>query len=313
VKQRALVLGASGFIGINLVGRLVQSGFHVTCVARHLSAHWPKEARPLLVDLREKSDAVVDAMRGALVFHLASDTRPSKDSARVSTELANDLFPVLHYLEASREIDCRWIFASSGGTVYGQSTTDSISETHQTEPISAYGVSKLAAEGYFRVYGTLFDTEYCIARISNPYGPHQDPAKGQGLIAMLIDRMMRGELIEIWGDGENTRDYIYVSDVADALLKIAQRGTSARTYNVGSGVGRTINGLIEEVSKHLDAIPRVAYRPARGIDVRQNVLCTDRIAGDLQWSPQVSFGRGIGFTRRWLEEQALHRRSSASA
>lgn len=301
--EKAVILGASGFFGIHLARQLVASGFDVVCVARQQSPYWPEGITYLRSDLRVTKQAVARAMQDAVVFHLASATRPSGHTKEAPLELTNNVIPTLEYLELTRDMNCRWVFASSGGTVYGVPQSDLIDENHATRPISAYGVNKLATEGYLRVYHSIHDTQIMIARISNLYGPHQNPKTGQGIIATLIDRILNNVEIEIWGDGSNIRDYLHVSDAAAALVAIAKKGVAGRIYNVGSGQGVSVVQIIELVSAHLNKSPGLKTLPARGMDVPRNVLDISRIEKELSWKPTTELDVGIEDTCQWFLKQ----------
>jgi len=217
-------------------------------------------------------------------------------------------FTYKRLLEAAR-VECRWIFASSGGTVYGQPVTEMIAEDHPTDPISSYGVAKLAIEKYFQLYRTIHGTDYVVARMSNPFGPFQLPTTGQGLIATLFDRIARNVPVEIWGDGDSVRDYVYIDDVVEGLIAIATRGRAGRIYNVGSGVGTSINELVPRISARLGVPARLVYAPPRGIDVSRNVLDVGRMERELAWRPGYTLDDGLAETHEWLEHGT--RRSGA--
>lgn len=300
MKKKAVIWGASGFVGINLAKRLTSESCEVHCISRTASSHWPDEVTFHETDLRVTSDEVANVMKNALVFHLTGATRPSNDTTDAVSEVTTDVVPTLNYLELTRDLNCRWIFSSSGGTVYGTPNTSKITEDHPTRPISSYGVNKLATEGYFQVYKSIHGTDYSIARIANLYGPHQNPNSGQGLVAVLINKIIDGNPIEIWGDGCNIRDYIYVTDAVEALSVIANNGKSGQVYNVGSGVGVSVNEIIKSVSSILNASPEIIRRPSRGMDVRCNVLDIERIRNELLWQPATDLNAGLKHSCEWF-------------
>jgi len=290
---------------MNLVRRLVDEDMEVVCFGRELSPHWPGQARAVLGDFHKAPDALLAELSGSTVFHLVSSSRPSPNTERAGLELEQNLGATLRILEASREGNCRWVFASSGGTVYGEAQTDRVAEDHPTNPISSYGVSKLATEKYLMLYKAIHGLDVTVARIANPYGPWQLGSKGQGLIATLLRKIAAGEPIDIWGDGEMVRDYVYIDDTVDALLTIARSAQSGSVYNVGSGIGTSINQLTAEISALLSADPVLRYAPPRGVDVRRNVLDITRITRDLGWAPKTSLAEGVSRTKNWLESHAL--------
>lgn len=302
-RKKAVILGASGFIGINLARRLAQKGFELTCFARHASDSWPAGSRFVLGDIAAPSRQLLDAMDGAVVFHLASSTRPTAATDKAVVEIEANLIATVRLLEATKDLDCRWVFSSSGGTVYGQTDALQICEEHTNLPISSYGTVKLAIERYFSLYRALHGTDCVIARISNPFGPYQSAAKGQGLIAALFDRIASGRPVEVWGDGENVRDYVYIDDVTGALTLLGQRGRAGEVYNVGSGLGTTVNELVAKISTILGVPARLVYAPARGVDVRRNVLDIGKIERELGWHPAYALDEGVVLTHRWRQGQ----------
>jgi UDP-glucose 4-epimerase len=276
-------------MGVNLARELADRQIETVVFDRRASAHWPATARVIIGDLASPPDLLRVEMEGAAVFHLAGSTRPAVSTAQISKEIASSIGNIVALLEWSRDCRCKWVFASSGGTVYGEARTPTIDEDHPTNPMSSYGIAKLAIEKYFHLYGVLYGVDYVIARIANPFGLFQMPNTGQGLVATLLGRVRRGEAIEIWGDGENVRDYLYIADTVDALLRLAEKGSAGGIYNVGSGTGTSINELITHIAEIVGRTPLVKYSPARGIDVRRNVLDARRLIRDTGWRPRCDF------------------------
>jgi UDP-glucose 4-epimerase len=303
-RGKAVILGASGFIGVNLADLLARRGYDLTCFSRRPSPYWPEGATVILGDLSAPPPVLLGAMEDAVVFHLTSTTRPSNATTGAASEINDNVAATLDLLEASKDVPRRWVFASSGGTVYGQTGVERISEDHPNRPISSYGITKLAIERYFDLYHILHGLDYVTARISNPYGPFQSATTGQGLIAALFDRISRDKAVEIWGDGENVRDYIYIEDAVEALNLLAERGRTAEVYNVGSGSGASVNELVEKIAAMLGRPAALVHTPARGVDVRRNVLDTTKIGRELGWHPTVSLSEGLLLTRNWLGLQS---------
>ncbi|TGU93983.1 NAD-dependent epimerase/dehydratase family protein [Mesorhizobium sp. M00.F.Ca.ET.151.01.1.1] len=309
-RRKAVILGASGFIGINLARAMAQQGFEIVCFARHASEHWPDGSSIVLGDLAAPPRQLLAAMEGSLVFHLASSTRPTAATEMAVAEIEANLIATVALLEATKSSDCRWVFSSSGGTVYGQTDALQISEEHANVPISSYGTVKLAIERYYSLYRALHGIDSVIARISNPFGPHQSAAKGQGLIAALFDRVASRTPVNIWGDGENVRDYVYIDDVAQALISLGLGGRAGEIYNVGSGLGTSVIDLVKRISAILRVPAKLVYAPARGVDVRRNVLDIQKIGRELGWRPTCTLDEGIALTYRWRQGQIVQFRDS---
>jgi UDP-glucose 4-epimerase len=298
-RRKAVILGASGFIGVNLASALAERGFDLVCFARHVSEHWPAESSTILGDLAAPPSQLLAAMEGSIVFHLASSARPTAATDMAVAEIEANLVSIVRLLEATKGADCRWVFSSSGGTVYGQTDAAQISEEHATVPISSYGTVKLAIERYYSLYRVLHGIDSVIARISNPFGPHQSAAKGQGLIAALFDRIASRTPVNIWGDGQNVRDYVYIDDVTEALILLGLGGRAGEIYNVGSGVGTSVIELATKISAILRIPAELVYAPARGVDVRRNVLDIRKIERELGWRPVHALDEGVALTYRW--------------
>jgi UDP-glucose 4-epimerase len=211
-----------------------------------------------------------------------------------------DVCVTLKYLDATRGRNLRWVFASSGGTVYGPDALTPIAEDAPTNPACSYGIAKLAIEKYFALYKRLHNIEYVIARLANPYGPGQDPLSGQGVIAAMIYKALIGESIQIWGDGEVIRDYIYIDDLVDGLITIS-RGRSGQIFNIGSGMGVSLNALAKKIAHALSVNLMLDFKSARAIDVRNNVLNNSKIISEFHWEIKTSFNEGIICTANWIK------------
>jgi UDP-glucose 4-epimerase len=304
--KRAVVLGAGGFIGLNLVAYLVEQGLEVTCFDRVDNPNWPSHVHRIIGEFTNPPTALIQSLDNALVFHLVSSCRPSNSTASSAKELMDDVASTVRYLEASKNFNTRWIFVSSGGTVYGQPAVSlPITESSPTNPICTYGVVKLTIERYLALYKKLHAVDYVIARVANPYGPWQDPHRGQGVIAALIFKATAHQPVEVWGDGENIRDYLFVSDLTRHLLELAQFGESGDIYNVGSQVGLSINQLITTISETLDLTIHVNRIPARDSDVRYNVLDVQKLASLKNLPPSVSLKAGILRTAQWQQSRLI--------
>ena len=300
LHNRAIVLGAAGFIGIPLVELLVKQGYEVICFDQNSSPHWPMSVKSIIGHFEQPPMELFDCLRDAMVYHLVSSTRPSQNTDTVSQELVSDISATLSYLEKTRHQNLRWVFASSGGTVYGPEVACPISENAATNPTCSYGITKLAIEKYLSLYKRLHGSDYVITRLANPYGPGQDPLRGQGIIAALIYKALIGESAVIWGDGEVVRDYIYIDDLIEGLIK-SSSGASGQIYNIGSGVGISINTLIEKIQSTLNVKLKLDYQQSRSIDVRKNILNSAKIKADLGWEHHTDLADGIIRTANWIQ------------
>ncbi len=302
MSEHHLVLGGCGFIGRHVALLLARAGHRVTLADR---------VKPRLAFPPEMSDRVtwrefelVSADWDRLVedatavHHYAWSSIPASANSNPAGDLTANVLATLGLLEALRRRgDGRVVFASSGGTVYGKLHEIPVPESHPIVPITAYGAGKATAEIYLSLYRAMHGTDCRIARIANPYGAGQDLARGLGAVTTFLHHAMTGRVITIWGDGEVTRDYVHISDVARALVTLA---TAARSdtyvFNVGSGVGVSLNGIISTLEARLGRTLPVERTQTRPFDVPVSILAVERARDRLGWVPRLSFSDGVDRT-----------------
>lgn len=297
------MVGASGFIGGALCANLVAAGASVLGVGRRerpadfpAAAQWRSGDLASLPDLRE-------ALAGAeMVFHLVSGALPVDSNRDPAQDVLDALVPTLRLLDVAKDYGVRKVvFTSSGGTVYGVPTTIPIVESARTQPISAYGVGKLAIEKYLHLYKHLYGLDFLALRVANPYGPRQDFTKAQGLVASVMHRTLTGAPIEVWGDGEVVRDFIHVDDVAAALCAAATYQGSETVMNIGSGRGFSVLEVIADVADAAGVErPVITWRPGRPADVPINVLDIELAGRELGWRPEIDWRPGLIQTADWM-------------
>ena len=300
-KPSILVLGGFGFIGRHLVTRLVRDGFSVTVFGR--PSHEGLDLAPgspirYCYGDFENASELDCAVRGMdVVFHLIGSTVPQSSNDNPRFDVDAHIGPTVTLLDLCVKNGVHEVvFASSGGTVYGLPVHLPIDENHKTAPISSYGIQKLAIEHYMRLYGMTHGLCCTVLRVANPYGPGQNIARHQGIIGTICSKIRRNETIDIWGDGKVVRDYIYISDLVEAMERCILSGDGYRIYNVGTGVGTEINRILE-IFRTLGCVDlRVRYRPGRLVDIPANILDFQKIRGALNWQPQVALEDGIRLT-----------------
>jgi len=302
--MRCLLLGGTGFMGTHLAEKLVADGHE----ARLFSRNPGKFHRVAGAEFIEGEFGNIGLFREAVagmevVYHLASATLPKTSNDDPVYDVRSNLADTVRMLEACVEAGVgKVVFASSGGTVYGPPESVPIREGHPTEPISSYGIVKLAIEKYLGLFRHLHGLDYAALRISNPYGPFQDPAGQQGVVSVFLEKIRAGETISIWGDGGVVRDYLYVSELADALVLAAERDTTtSKIFNVGSGKGTSLSEMLSVMGEASGRTPKVEYLPARSLDVPANILDTERAERELGWSAEVELREGVGRTWAWIE------------
>jgi UDP-glucose 4-epimerase len=301
--MKVLVIGGSGFIGSHVVDKLLAHRHSVRVFDRR-----PERFRAPLtgVDYRfgEFADemTLVEALSGIdIVYHLVSTTVPGTADLDPKTDVRDNLIGTINLLESMQRLGLsRILFLSSGGTVYGIPEVVPIPETHALRPISSYGIVKAAIEHYLEMYRRTRGFSPVIVRASNPFGPRQAHSGVQGVVSTFLRRILVGEPIEIWGDGTVVRDYLEVSDLAELCVRV---GTSASkgAYNAGSGLGLSVNEVVEAVRKVTGADVKVIYKPARPVDVPRSVLDCSRAKNEFGWECETGFDSGLSNTWNWLQ------------
>jgi len=305
-----LVFGGGGFIGSNLCAALLASGHQVRVfeyphVQSQCPPHVISQIEWIEGDFTNQSD-VDEAMQGCdVAYHLVSTSLPKGSNDNPAYDVESNLVATVRMLESAvlhrlKKV----IFASSGGTVYGIPVRAPITESHPTDPICSYGIVKLAIEKYLHLFQVLHGLDYCVLRLANPYGEGQRPISSQGAVAVFLQRAICDEQIEIWGDGTVTRDYIYIGDVISAMLKALDYTGTERIFNIGSGVGRSLNELIGEIETVLGRTVKHVHQPGRQFDVPVNVLDIKLASQHLSWRPSVQFAEGIRRTLAWMQSRA---------
>jgi UDP-glucose 4-epimerase len=306
---KSLVLGGNGFIGTHLVDGLLEKSYSVRIYDRSPNRFRaaPQNAEYVEGELGNHG-LIRAAVEGVeVVFHFVSTTLPKTSNDDPIYDVRSNLIDTLQLLEACVESGVRKVvFASSGGTVYGLPQTVPITEAHPTNPITSYGIVKLAIEKYLGLFRYLHGLDYAVLRISNPYGPFQDPGGQQGAVPVFLHRLHTGQPVTIWGDGSVVRDYLYVSDLVEALKLAAEVETRQRVFNVGSGRGTSLNELLAIMAEVTGERPAVEYVPGRVLDVPANVLDIARVRGELGWSPRTELAEGVARTWDWVRTLAEH-------
>jgi UDP-glucose 4-epimerase len=299
---KAVLLGGNGFIGTHLAEGLSAAGLDCLACDERPPRRVADGVRWVEADVYHAPDGVLRAaFEGApVVYHLAWRYLPAASNMHMEAEARENVPGTLRLLRLCIEAGVRRVvFFSSGGSVYGPAQCLPIPESHPTEPLSAHAVSKLAVEKYLALFARQYGLDYVILRPGNPFGPYQDPDGGQGVIAACMARAAAGRPLEVWGDGSVVRDFFYVSDLARAALLAVTAGQNRVVYNIGSGVGRSLNEVIAAVEAVVGRRLEVRYLPARPLDVPVSILDATRARQMLGWEPQVSFEEGLRRTWEW--------------
>lgn len=307
--MRVAVLGGGGFIGSAIVDRLLADGHAIRVFERPriepYRAFAPGESVEWLTgDLANVAD-VTRAVSGVdAVMHLVGTTLPADSNRDMIYDVESNVVTTLRVLGVmNTEGVRRIVFISSGGTVYGNPVRLPIDETHPTEPRVSYGITKLAIEKYLLLHKHLHGMTVRILRVTNPFGERQRVETAQGAIAAFLRKALRSEPLEIWGDGTVTRDYIHVSDVADAFARALVYEGDESIFNISSGLGTSLNDLIAMLERVVGRPLERRYTPGRAFDVPVSILDNSRARRELGWSPKVSMEDGLARTAAWIHQQ----------
>lgn len=313
--KRALVTGGAGFIGSHVAEAYLERGWSVTVVDNLSSGkieNVPAGAEFVEIDIRDERLHEVFEQRGGfdVVNHHAAqmDVRMSVAQPRFDADV--NILGLLNLMEASKASGVgRLIFVSSGGVIYGDPSERPTPESAAKAPESPYGISKMVGEYYLRCFRLLHGFDYVALRYSNVYGPRQDPHGEAGVVAIFSNLILRDEPLIIFGDGEQTRDYVYVGDVVEANMIVSEATLSVgndiddRAFNVGTGNETSVNELAELLMLGADRSVPVERAPARAGELERNALSCDRLKA-LGWEAAVDLADGLKRAYWWIAEGA---------
>ena len=309
--MKIVIFGGGGFIGSTIVDRLLMDGHQLRIFERprvlpYRQFNASESVEWISGDLMSRSDVgnAIDGMD--VVLHLVSTTLPKSSNEDPIFDVQSNLVATLQMLSemATRKVS-RVVFISSGGTVYGKPIYSPIDETHPTDPTVSYGITKLAIEKYLLLYQAMHGIKVTILRVANPYGERQRIETAQGAVGVFLSKALQRQSIDIWGDGEIIRDYIYISDVANAFAKAIIYKGDQSIFNISSGHGTSLNELLREIEVTLGYEVTKNYLPGRSFDVPVSVLNNSLARNELLWTPKVSLHDGMWKTMQWMRTQ-LH-------
>jgi UDP-glucose 4-epimerase len=303
-----VIFGGGGFIGSAIADRLLADGHSLKIFERprvepYRSFLSSERVEWMTGDLLSQHD-VSEAVDGAdVVMHLVSSTLPKSSNDDPVYDVQSNLVATLQMLNVMVQKKVpKIVFISSGGTVYGNPVYLPIDEQHPTNPRVSYGITKLAIEKYLLMYEYIHGIKAVVLRVANPFGERQRIETAQGAVGVFLRKALDKIPIEIWGDGSVTRDYIYVSDVADAFARAVTYTGPETVFNIGSGKGTSLNELIGMIEKSVGRPVNREYLPGRPFDVPASVLSNELAREQLGWIPQVSLQDGINRTALWMDQ-----------
>lgn len=320
-EKRALVTGGAGFIGSHVADHLLAAGYDVTILDNLSSGrreNIPSAARFVEGDIvSDEAAALVRSGGFDVMCHLAAqiDVRRSMDDPAFDARV--NILGTLNLMEAIRLASpaTRVIFSSTGGALYGDFDPPPSSETFSKDPEAPYGIAKLAVEYYLAYYGRVHQIDTVALRYGNVYGPRQDPHGEAGVVAIFCNRLLDGRALTVFGDGTQTRDYVFAGDVAaanvlaaGATLPPAAR-LDARAFNIGTGVETSVNALAASLQRAAGSDTPIEHAPARPGELARSALNTSKVSGALGWSSAKSIDDGLAETFAWFAA----RRAGATA
>jgi len=300
-RRRVIVTGGAGFIGSHVVDAFVALGDEVVAVdnlATGVREHVNADATFMEIDIVDMpSFRRAFEFEPHIVCHLAAQASVTASVERPDFDLEVNVLGTLNVCEAARNVGATVVFASTGGALYGNDAPLPTPETFLPMPLSPYGASKLAGEGYVTTWGRLHATPNVVLRLGNIYGPRQNPHGEAGVVAIFCSRLLRAERVTVYGFGEPTRDYVHVSDAARAFVVAAER-RRAGTYNVGTGRETSVRELLEALQKAAGAAADPDLQPLRPGELDRSALDSSLIERELGWRAEIPVEQGLAETYR---------------
>jgi UDP-glucose 4-epimerase len=305
--MKVLITGGAGFIGSHLADRLVQEGHEVIIVDNLVTGkrrNINRAARFYKLDIQSwRLERVFRNERPNVVMHLAAqmDVRKSVEDPMFDAQV--NILGTLNVLQqAVRHGVRKVVFSSSGGAIYGEQETYPAPESHVTNPLSPYGLSKLCGEHYLSYYQRISGLQVVSLRYANVYGPRQDPEGEAGVVSIFIQKLLNNEQAVINGNGRQTRDFVFVDDVVEANLAMMGQETQG-TYNVGTGVETSINDLFRILIQHTGSTCKEVHGPAKKGEQARSVIDSAKLRHELSWEPKTSLSEGLKKTVEYFRER----------
>lgn len=307
MSERVLVTGGAGFIGSHLVDRLIHDGFEVAVIddlSTGSADYLNKNAVFFQKDVADTDalNRLFQDFKPAYVFHLAAHADVVSSVDNPQQDAVVNIIGTINVVKAAIENRAKKVIFTSSAAVYGVPDAPVVSEESATIPVSPYGLSKLAGEHYVRVLTeSSSDTEYVAARLSNVYGPRQGIKNEAGVISIFIQRILAGREIVVYGNGRAKRDFVYVADVVDALIRAMKRGKGV--FNISTGKTVSVNQVIEIIERYTGSARKI-LKPLRPGEIESIALDNNRAVDELGWKPVISLEEGVRQTVEfWKEEK----------
>lgn len=305
-----VILGAAGFIGTNLTIELAKNTSNRITLVDKNRLYFSQDIMDDNVKIVE-SDLSLNMDYSVLensdvVYHLVSTNVPTTSNQHISQDIEANVLFSSHLFEACVKYGVKKVvFISSGGTVYGKESACPLSEETPTNPISSYGVQKITIEKLLYLYNYMYDLDYRIIRLANPYGPYQRPNGVLGAVTTFTYKALKGDEITVYGDGSVVRDFIYIDDAIRGILNIANGENKHHTFNLGCGYGTSIREVLENIKVALNCELTVVYKSGRAVDVPVNYLDISRYEKYYGSLKSISLEDGIKKTAEFMKRRML--------
>ncbi len=306
-NMKILITGGAGFIASHIQDAYLALG-HEVAVADSLATGKRENLNPqskfYQLDIcNPEIERVFEDFKPEVVSHHAAQVDVRKSVQDPSYDAQVNIVGFINLLKSAQKIGCKKIiFASTGGAIYGEQDYFPADEAHPLRPASPYGLSKMVGEEYLRLYQRLYDISYVALRYANVYGPRQNAHGEAGVVAIFSEKMIKNEVPTINGNGDQTRDYVYVSDVIQANV-FALNDNVGGTFNIGTSVETTVNQLFSQLREN-SGKPEVKHGPAKAGEQKRSVISHQKALRELNWSPKVGLVEGVNRTYQWFKERS---------
>ncbi|MGH7781841.1 MAG: NAD-dependent epimerase/dehydratase family protein [Candidatus Binataceae bacterium] len=306
--MRILVTGGAGFIGSHTVDALIKEGAGEVAVLDDLSAGNREQVNPKArlyqADLRDAAAVreIVAKERPEAIYHMAAQMDVRRSVVDPAFDAQVNIVGFLNLIEAARKHSLkRVVFSSTGGAIYGEQDSFPATEEHPRRPVSPYGIAKLSTESYLFFYRVQYGIDYLALRYGNVYGPRQDPHGEAGVVAIFSGKILDGQPCAIYGDGTQTRDYVFVRDVVRANMAALSAKASGIAINIGTGIETSVNDLYSTIAAIADFPAAAEHAPARPGEQKRSVISPALAQKELGWRPLAALRDGLAETFQYFK------------
>ena len=304
--MKILLTGGAGFIGSHVTDELIAKGNDVVIID-NLSTGFEYNINPKakfvktdITDFKKIENIFVEESP-EIIYHFAAQIDVRKSVSDPLFDAETNIMGTLNLIKLSSDFKIKkFIFSSTGGAIYGDTDVRPTPENHPEWPLSPYGIAKLATDKFLNYYNEIFGLKYVSLRYGNVYGPRQNPHGEAGVVAIFLNKMLKGEQPIINGDGHQTRDYVYVEDVVKANILALENIDKVGIYNVGTSIEISVNDLFKEINKNFDNKYKEVHGPAKLGEQKTSCLNYEKIKKDMNFIPKTDFSKGIKETYKWF-------------